>query len=148
MERDQPTLWISGLYMWHQKSSEPSSHSSYTSRSRPPITCDETAVRGGGRDQNHTGPTDTHLLHQSHPSPTQVGLIHHLHPHLPLEGELHALLHLQSLFQVFLLNQEVAETSTFTAVCHLGGKIQRKSFGSRQSFDEERLPVGEPVQDT
>lgn len=28
MERDQPMLWISGLYMWHQKSSEPSSHSS------------------------------------------------------------------------------------------------------------------------
>lgn len=38
MERDQPMLWIRGLYMWHQKSSVPSSHSSYTRRRRPPIT--------------------------------------------------------------------------------------------------------------
>ena len=42
--RDQPTGWIRGLHMWHQKSSS-LSPSSYRSRRRPPITVSTTAMR-------------------------------------------------------------------------------------------------------
>lgn len=45
MLRDQPILWMRGLYMWHQKSSDPSWLSSQTSLRRPPITCSTSATR-------------------------------------------------------------------------------------------------------
>lgn len=42
--RDQPMWWMSGLYIWHQKSSVLSSLSSYTNLNRPPMTFSTTAT--------------------------------------------------------------------------------------------------------